>query len=249
MRFARLVLVLALAAPGCGGSGDGGGTPARTSTSLDPTSLGSIAGVVRFDGTPPAVTMITVSGPGCAEQHQGPVPRGDVLVHDGLVENAFVYIKSGLGDRVFAVPTTPVTLDQQGCLYHPRVVGAQVGQPIRFLNSDATLHNVHGSPTQSAGWNFGMAVKGSERTIRIDKPEVMVSVRCDVHPWMQAWIGVLDHPYFAVTGADGRFVLRDVPPGDYVVEAWHERFGTREARVSITPKGTGTATFTLAPAP
>ena len=128
------------------------------------------------------------------------MPAGDVLVKDGRVENAFVYVKDGLGDRVFAAPAEPVTIDQRGCLYHPRVTGAVTCQEIVFLNSDPLLHNVHGTPHDSRAWNFSMGVQGSRRSIRVDKPEVAVEVRCDVHPWMRAYIGVVDHPYFAVTG-------------------------------------------------
>jgi len=246
-RWMALAAAVALAA--CGSSSDErGGVPARTPTPLDHTSTGTIAGIVRLEGTPPPMGTLPLAGwAACAEQHQGPVPTGDVLVHDGLVENAFVYVKEGLGNRVFAVPTAAVTIDQRGCVYHPRVVGAQVGQPIEFVNDDATLHNVHGTPRDSSPWNFTMPIQGSRRTLRIDAPEVMVSVRCDLHPWMQGWIGVLDHPYFAVTGADGRFALEDVPPGDYVVAAWHERFGVRETRVTLPPKGTAEVTFTFTP--
>lgn len=244
-----IALLAAVALVSCGGSAEEPTRPpARTPTPLDHTSTGTITGVVRFEGTPPPMGTLPLAGwAGCAEQHAGPVPTGDALVHDGLVENAFVYIKLGLGNRVFAVPTTPVVIDQRGCVYRPRVVGAQVGQPIEFVNDDPTLHNVHGTPQQSSPWNFTMPVQGSRRTLRIEAPEVMVSVRCDLHPWMQGWIGVLDHPYFAVTGPDGRFTLPDVPPGDYVVAAWHERFGVRETRVSLPPKGTAEVTFTFTP--
>lgn len=237
------VLLLGVLA-GCGG---GDAPAARTPTPLDHATTGTIAGVVSLEGTPAAMSELRLgSDPGCAAQHQGPVLAGDALVHDGHVEDAFVWLKEGLGDRVFAVPAEAVKVDQKGCLYHPRVVGAQVGQAVAFVNSDPLLHNVHGTPAAARGWNFGLPVQGARRTIRVDKPEVMISLRCDVHPWMQGWLGVVDHPYFAVTGADGRFTLRDVPPGDYVVGAWHERFGTREARVSLPPHGAAEASVAFA---
>lgn len=242
------LLLLALAAAGCGGQS--ACDAPRTPTPLDRATTGTVSGTVRFDGTPPPMTMLSLGAePACAGQHQGPVPAGDVLVKDGRVENAFVYVKEGLGDRVFAAPAEPVTIDQRGCLYHPRVTGAVTCQEIVFLNSDPLLHNVHGTPHDSRAWNFSMGVQGSRRSIRVDKPEVAVEVRCDVHPWMRAFIGVVDHPYFAVTGADGSFTLRDVPPGDYVVASWHERFGTREARVTLPPRGTADVTLTYAPRP
>ncbi len=229
----RGVLLVVLA--GCGGGGGGECDAPRTPTPLDRSSAGAITGRVTFTGTPPLMAPLKMSGE-CAAQHQGLILAGDALVRDGRVENAFVYVKDGLGDRIFAVPEEPVVIDQVGCLYRPHVGGAQTCQPITFRNSDGLLHNVHGTPTVSSQWNFSMAVQGSTRTVRIPRPEVAVEMRCDVHPWMRAYVGVLGHPYFAVTGADGRFALRDVPPGDYVVASWHERFGTREERVTLGAK-------------
>jgi plastocyanin len=242
MRRASIVFaVLAMAA--CGGEAP---PPARTPTPLDHATTGTIRGDVRVTGDLPAMGEIRFSGfPECAQQHDGPVPTGDVLVHDGKVENAFVYVKSGLGDRVFAISQTPVVVGQTGCLYRPRVVGAQVGQTIRFVNDDPLLHNVHGTPKASSAFNVSLGRKGAEREIRLDAPEVMVSVRCDLHPWMQGWVGVVDHPYFAVTGADGAFTLPDVPPGEYTLAVWHERLGEAEAHVSLAASGTATAAITL----
>ena len=237
-----LLLVVAIAA--CGGEAPA--PTARVPTPLDPATTGTIAGEVRVEGTVPAMADIRFGGIGeCSSQHQGPVPTGDLLVQNGKVQNAFVYLKSGLGERVFAVPDTPVEVDQAGCLYQPRVIGAQVGQAIRFVNSDPLLHNVRGAPKASSGWNVSLSRKGTERTQRIDKPEVMINVRCDLHPWMQAWIGVLDHPYFAVTGRDGSFAFKNVPEGTYTVAVWHERLGTRDAQVTVAPHGTETVPLTL----
>jgi hypothetical protein len=244
IRLVALATTLGIAA--CGGEDRCANRPAPTS--IDRTTTGTIRGTVRFEGTPPAMRPLAVQGDAqCAAQHEGPVSAGDALVRDGRVENVFVYVKDGLGDRVFAVPETAVEIDQAGCLYKPHVAGAQVCQPVRFLNSDALLHNVHGTPTQSRPWNFGMAVQGSKRDVRIDKAEVAIEVRCDVHPWMRCYLGVVDHPYFAVTGADGAFTLSGLPPGDYVVGAWHERFGAREQRVSVGAKETKEVSFTYGP--
>jgi plastocyanin len=245
MRRLVLAFLLSTLVAACGGD-SAGPPPAREPTPLDHATTGTITGEVRFEGTPPASQPIGFGGfAECAAQHPAGATAGDVLVRDGAVQNAFVWVKDGLGDRVFAVPTEPVVVDQVGCLYAPRVVGVQVGQLVKFVNGDPLLHNVHGTPKHSSAWNVSLGRKGAEREIRIAKPEVMVSVRCDLHPWMQGWIGALDHPYFAVTGPDGRFALRDVPPGTYTVAAWHERFGTREARVTLEPKGAATASFTF----
>lgn len=246
----RRALALAIAcAIALGACGDGGGRPARQPTPIDPASTGALQVEVRVDGTPPAMKPLNMSSVAeCAAAHPGPVPAGDALVADGKVQNAFVWLKDGLGDRVFAVPTTPVVMDQQGCLYVPRVIGAQVGQPIEFRNSDAMLHNVRGTPEHASGWNLSLARKGSDRTITVDAPEVAISVRCDVHPWMQGWVGVVDHPFFGVTGSDGRVALGGIPEGRYTVGVWHERFGTRDAPVEITRGGRAELAVTLSAA-
>jgi hypothetical protein len=243
----RALLGLALCLLAACGRDESACTTPRTVTPLDPATTGTITGTVTFAGTPPTMKPVAIGGdPICAARHQGPALADDALVHDGRVENAFVYVKDGLGARTFAVPEAPVTIDQVGCFYQPHVAGAQTCQPIEFVNGDPTLHNVHGTPAGSAPWNFSMAVQGSKRRVRIDHPEVMIPVTCDVHPWMRAYVGVLPHPYFAVTGADGRFSLRAVPAGEYVVASWHERFGTREARVTLGAGETKDVAFAYA---
>lgn len=242
--FALFFAMIVACMTACGG--DQANVPKRTPTPLDAASTGTIRGTVSFEDTPPPMTELPVrSFPGCTPTVDGPVLTGDMLVKDGKVQNAFVYIKSGLGDRVFAVPETPVEIDQQGCVYVPRVTGVQLGQPLLYKNGDATLHNVHGTPKQATGWNVSLANKGMSRSVQVDKPEVMIPVRCDVHPWMQAFVGVVDHPYFAVTGADGSFALKNVPAGDYVVSVWHEKFGTRDVTVKLAAQGVQDAPFTL----
>ena len=161
------------------------------------------------------------------------VDVGDVVVGGGRVANAFVYLAKGVEGRVFERPTAAVTIDQRGCLYGPRVAGAQTGQTIEFINSDPTLHNVHLQAERSPGMNFGMAMRGARRAIHVDAPEVMIVVRCEVHPWMRAYLGVLDHPYFTVTPPDGRFRFADVPEGDYTLAAWHERLGVVQQSVHV----------------
>ena len=206
----------------------------RPPTPLDPATLGTITGEVRFVGTPPPQTVLDMSSSkDCAAQHAGPVQAGDVLVNDGKVQNVIVAVKDGLGDRVFAARDTPVEIDQKACMFVPRVAAAQVDQPLEFLNSDTFPHNVRAAPPKGSGWNFSLGLKGAARTIDVDQPLGVVPIKCDIHPWMAAYLGIYDHPYFAVTGADGQFTLRDVPAGTYVVEAWHERFGTRTANVTL----------------
>lgn len=246
MRFRLSFLLASFALAACGGGSD---APApRQPTPLDLATTGTVQMDVLFEGSVPKMETLVMSGNAeCAALHPEPAPAGDMLVANGKVENAFVYVKDGLGNRVFAVPQQPVVIDQQRCIYVPRVVGAQVDQAIEFHNGDAFLHNVHGSPKDSRGWNVALSRQGAERMIRVNRPEVMVSVRCDLHPWMQGWIGVVDHPYFGVTGTDGRVTMKAVPAGDYTIGVWHERFGTREAKVTVAPQGTAAASVTFTP--
>ena len=244
----RTFVAIALAALLTACSKEEAQPPARgPATPLDPAAAGTVSGRVTLSGTPPAETMLQMSGDAtCAAAHSGKVPAGDVRVRDGKVEGAFVYVKSGLESFVFELPKEPVTIDQRGCVYVPRIVGAQTGQEIVFVNSDATLHNVHSQPKNSSGSNFGMAKQGSKRSIRVPKPEVMMGVKCDVHPWMRAHVGVLDHPYFAVTDAAGAFSLPGVPPGKYVLGVWHERFGEQSREIAVEPKAAVEASFEYA---
>ena len=233
MRGLRLTLTpILLLLVACGG----GSCPERPApTPLDRNTTGSIVGAVTFHGDPPPSTTVPLDR-SCGALHGGPVTAGDALVKNHRVQNAFVYIREGLGDRVFPQPTTPVEIDQKGCLFAPRVAAAETCQEIVFLNSDPVLHNVHGFPKASSAWNFSLSQAGNRRSVRVPAPEAMIRVGCDVHPWMQSYVGVVNHPYFAITGADGGFTLKDVPPGDYVVASWHERFGTREQKVKVGPK-------------
>jgi plastocyanin len=222
--------------------------PARQPTPLDLSTTGTISGQVRFDGLVPEQTVLQLGGwSECAAQHPGGNPRaGDILVNAGKLQNAVVYVKEGLGDRVFAVPTEQVTIDQKGCVFLPRTAAIRVDQPLHFLNSDPIAHNVRGLTKVARSWNFSLGVKGAARTITVDKPEVMIELKCDIHPWMRAYVGVFDHPYFTLSGADGQFTLKDLPPGEYIIEAWHERFGTRSQKVSLGAKETKDIVFTFA---
>ena len=221
--------------------------PPRIPTPLDLSTVGTVSGQVRFEGTVPDHTRLQLGGwSACAAQHPDRLPKADdVLVRDGKLQNAVVYITQGLGERVFAVPQEPVLSDQHGCMFLPRILTARVDQPIRFLNSDPIAHNVHGLPQHARPWNFSLGLKGAAKTIMIDTPENMIPIRCDIHGWMRASIGVFDHPYFAVTDANGSFSLPNIPPGNYTIEAWHERFGTREQNVALGEKETQEIVFTF----
>ena len=170
-----------------------------------------------------------------------------VVGEGGGIQNVFVYVKDGLGNLRFPVPSAPVVLDQKGCRYAPHVGGAQVGQQVDVVNNDPTLHNVHALPAANREFNFGQPLPGMKQSHRFSTREVMVPFKCDVHPWMRAYVGVLDHPYFGVTGADGTFSLNGLPPGTYTVEAWHETLGTQTQTVTIGAKESREVAFSFKP--
>jgi len=214
-------------------------------TPVDQATAGTIQVQVRFTGkVPPSKELSLRSVPACAAAHPGPVYDEAISVRDGRLANVVVWIKDGLGDRRFAIPTAPVTIDQKGCLYAPPVAAVMVGQPLQFVNSDPEPHNVHGSPQIARGWNFIMSRQGSSRTVYFDKSEVGIPIRCDVHPWMLAHLSVFPHPYFAVTPSDGSVTLNNVPPGNYVLATWHRELGTKEQPVTLEPKASSRVEFT-----
>jgi hypothetical protein len=223
----------------CGGSETKEATPsaaapATTAAAAAPGGpSGSITGKVTFAGTvPPAEKVKTSADPKCAAMHKDGLEKQTIVVKDGGLAHAFVYLKTGV-TGTYPPPATPVVLDQQGCTYHPHIIGMQVGQDITIRNSDDTLHNIHPRPTVNAEFNIGQARKGMEATRKFDKEEVMIPVGCDVHPWMRSYISVLNHPFFAVTGEDGTFEIKNVPAGDYEVEVFHEKLKTQSGKATV----------------
>ena len=233
MRRALLLLALAL---GCdGGSKDT--DPVVTPTVIDPATAGTIKGVVKFDGTPPANLKLPVGGNAeCAALHSGPAFDEAILVKNGKLQNALVYVKSGLESHVFQWPKEPVRVANEKCIYTPRVAGAMINQPIDFLNNDPTAHNIHGFSSQG-DFNFTLLGKGLNKTIKLRRPEMVLNVKCDLHPWMKGSVGVFAHPFFRITGEDGAFELKGLPPGEYELEAWHERFGVKSLKAKLDAKG------------
>lgn len=219
--------------PASSGTPSAGATPAGTDTADGP---GVIAGTITFEGTPPAPRPLTMEAdPRCTPDAGAALEILVVGSNNGL-KNVFVYVKDGLGNRKYAVPTAPVVLDQKGCQYVPHVFGVQVGQPVQIANSDPTLHNVNSAPRQNRPFNFGQVPKTPAVTRTFDASEIGVPFRCDVHSWMNAFAGVVPHPFFAVTSADGTFEIKGLPPGTYTIEAWHERLGTQSQSVTVDGK-------------
>jgi plastocyanin len=198
-----------------------------------PLFAGSIAATAKFSGTAPAPEELSMSAdPTCASVHSGPVHSEAVAVNDnGTLKNVFVYVKSGA--KAAPAPADPVVIDQQGCMYKPHVMGIQTGQALQILNSDGTLHNVHSMAEKSKQFNLGMPIKGMKLKKKFDTAEVMVKLKCDVHPWMSAYIGVVDHPFFAVSGDNGSASINDLPAGDYTIAAWHETYGEQAQDVTV----------------
>lgn len=194
----------------------------------------SISGTVKFTGAPSKAEALNMSSdPACGASHSGGVSSDAVVVDpSGGLKWAFVYVKSGLAGT-YAPPKTPVVLDQVGCLFKPHVFGVQVRQKIEIRNSDAILHNVHAMPTNNREFNLGMPMKNMKLKKKFKKPEVMVPIKCDVHAWMKCFAGVVDSPFYGVSGDDGSFSIAELPAGTYTLEAWHETFGTATQEVTV----------------
>ena len=249
---ACVVLSLLLTAAACGSPTPDGGkagsstpAPAAAPATEAPVVLGesTITGHIKFEGKAPTPRVIRMDSDQLC-MPEGPNTSEVIVVGPGNgLQNVFVYVKDGLGDRKFPAPKTPVVLDQKGCKYSPHVFGAQVGQPVSIVNSDPTLHNVHAVPKSNDEFNFGQQKKGMETTRTFEKPEVMVPFRCDVHGWMNAYAGIVPHPFYAVSKPDGSFEIKGLPAGTYTIEAWHERLGTQTMKVTVDGKAGAMASF------
>jgi hypothetical protein len=218
------------------------------SGAVDPATAGDIKGLVSVEGTLPANEQIKMNAdPICMRQASGPqLMETYVVGADGKsLGNVFVYVKDGLGNITFPPPTEPAKIDQRQCRYTPHVFGIQVGQPLEITNSDPTLHNIHALATSNREFNNGQPIQGMKTTHTFTAKEVMVPFKCDVHGWMNAYVGVLDHPYFAVTDTSGTFTLKGLPPGTYTIEAWHEKLGTATQSVTVGAKETKDISFTF----
>lgn len=248
-----LSLALALVA-GCGRKEAPAPTAAETpaastpaAAAFDPaTGTANVNGKVSFEGTAPKAAQIKMNAdPKCVALHKEPVFSQEVITTGGNLENVFVYVKEGLEKYTFTPPAEPASIDQLGCQYKPHVGGIMVNQTLKIINSDDTLHNIHCWANVNPQFNTGQPVKGQVTEKKFTSVEVMVPFRCDVHKWMSSYLGVLPHPYYNVTGSDGTFSLKNLPPGAYVIEAWHEKYGTQTQKVTVSDKETKEANFSF----
>jgi plastocyanin len=251
MWISALGLALAVTVVACGGgskesSSTESAAPAGGGQKVDAATAGEIDGVVSFDGVAPKNEPIKMNAdPVCVKENPTPQTQETYQVDNGKLGNVFVYVKDGLGNYSFDPPTGSVTIDQMGCRYHPHVFGIRVGQELEIKNSDPTLHNIHALPMGNKEFNTGQPIQGMITKHKFENKEVMVPFKCDVHGWMNAYVGVLDHPFFAVTDKDGKFSLKGLPPGTYTIEAWHEKGGRQTAMVTLGAKDTKEANFTF----
>jgi hypothetical protein len=206
---------------------------------------GTISGKVSFDGTPAAPRKIDMSQDANCASAPGEKTTDDVVVTDGKLANVFVYVKGGPVDKnSFQTPSDPVVLDQQGCKYHPRVLGLQTNQTLKVTNSDNTTHNIHPSPKVNQEWNQMQAQGAPAIEKKFGRAETLIPVKCNQHPWMKANVGVLAHPCFAVSAKDGSYTIKDVPPGTYTLVFWHETLGEQTQQVTIAAKESKTQDIT-----
>ena len=221
----------------------------QQATAIDQSTVGEVTGTVKFEGAKPKLTRIMMDqDPVCVKKHNGAVYTEDGEVNsNGTLPNVFVYVKDGADQYSFPTPSDSVTLDQDGCMYKPHVLGIMVGQDFHVVSSDPTTHNIHPMPMSNREWNMSQAPGAMPIDQKFARPEIMIPVKCNQHPWMRAYIGVMKNPFYAVTGSDGSFTLKGLPPGDYAIGAWTATFGTQEQKVTVPAKGTATLSFTFKP--
>jgi hypothetical protein len=247
-----VALAVALIAVGCGGrktankNGDGKEDGAAKPKYASKSDEGTITGKVSFEGVAPAAKKIDMSQDANCAASPGDKSADDLLVADGKLANVFVYVKGGPADRYsFDTPAEPVVLDQIGCRYQPRVLGIQTNQTFKVTNSDNTTHNVHPSPKTNQEWNNMQAQGAPPIEKKFSRAETLIPVKCNQHPWMKASIGVLSHPYFAVTAKDGSYTIKNVPPGSYTLVFWHETRGEQTQQVTVAAKESKTQDITF----
>jgi len=243
-KLAAFALLVPFAAAACGGAEEAAAPDATANepaaTAPDLSDAGGVAGSTLFTGEAPSADAIQMAAdPFCQTAHSDAVMSTPVMVDaDGGLMNVVVHISGGLEGYAFPDAMDQATLDQAGCVYEPHVLAMQAGQTLIIRNSDDTLHNVNVQPADNPAFNQGQPLAGMEIERTFENAEVGIAARCDVHPWMGAFISVFDHPYFSVSSEAGAFSIPMLPPGDYVIEAWHETLGTMTQNVTVAPNET-----------
>ena len=196
---------------------------------------GSITGTITFEGKAPKMKPLKLDADPICVANSEIAPKKEWLILDENkgVKNVLVFVTEGLNID-YSLPEEPVVIDQKGCIYSPHVVGIMAGQQLDILNNDGTLHNIHALPKVNKEFNKAQPRSKKKLSVKFEKPEAPFKIKCDVHPWMGAYIGVFDHPCFAVSGDDGTYIISDLKPGEYVIEAWHEKLGSQTANVTVS---------------
>ena len=196
---------------------------------------GSITGTITFEGKAPKMKPLRLDADPICVANNEIAPKKEWLILDENkgVKNVLVFVTEGLNID-YSPPGEPVVIDQKGCIYSPHVLGIMAGQQLDILNNDGTLHNIHALPKVNKEFNKAQPRSKKKLSVKFEKPEAPFKVKCDVHPWMGAYIGVFDHPCFAVSGDDGTYIISDLKPGEYVIEAWHEKLGSQTANVTVS---------------
>jgi plastocyanin len=196
----------------------------------------TLKGVIQFEGAVPPGKKLNLPS-GCGAKSAGETYSNEVIVNDGKLQNVLIRVVKGIEVNQFQeVPTTEVILDQKGCQYSPRVVAARVGQKVTFINSDPIFHNVRSVTSVNQKFNMAMPRKDQRETKIFNKPEIFLQTKCSVHPWMTAYVAVMDHPFYDISDGKGDFEIKDLPVGTYTIEAWHETLGTQTQEIKITPE-------------
>jgi plastocyanin len=204
---------------------------------IDPATAATINGTVKFDGAAPKQAKIDMSqDPACKGMNEAEA----VVVDNGDLDNVFVYVKDGLGNRTFEVPKDPVVLDQSGCKYHPHVLGVMAGQTVQIKNDDQTTHNIHPTPKDNREWNESQPPSSAPLEKTFAREEIMLPVKCNQHPWMKMYINVVKSPFYAVTDKSGKYEIKGLPPGDYTIAFVHEKLGEQDQKVTVAAKDTKT---------
>ena len=211
--------------------------PAPASAPIDPATAASVSGSVKLEGTAPKPAKIDMSQDAACK---GTNQAENIVADGGKLANVFVYVKQGLGDRTFDVPKESVTINQEGCRYRPHVLGVMTGQNVEIKNDDPTTHNIHPTPKDNREWNESQPPKAAPIEKTFAREEILLPVKCNQHPWMKMYVNVVKNPFFAVTGEDGKYEIKGLPPGDYTLAFVQEKLGTTEQKITLAPKDSKT---------